>query len=132
MTTTAGDPENGGRVERAPDTPGTIRTWAHLLAGPTIFMVHFGAVYLLAETACAAERAPHLSFFGPGVLRVIVVALTIAAAAGAALAARTSHRRRQEAAGFTADLAAVGVLLALGSLVAILAVGVPALAIHPC
>ena len=132
MTATAGNPENGRRVEQAPDTPGTMRTWAHLLAGPIIFMVHFGAVYLLAETACAADHAPNLSFFGPGTLRVVVVALTVAAAVGTAIAARSSHRRRPQTSGYAAELAAVGFLLALGSLVAILAVGIPALVIDPC
>lgn len=132
MTSTPDDRPDDRPVEMPPEQRGTVGAWTHLLAGPTIFMTHFGSAYLLAEASCAAERSPRMEFFGPGVLRTVVVILTVLAAAGTGAAAWGSFRRFRSAPGFTSDLGFVGLLLAIGSFIGVLAVGVPALVLDPC
>lgn len=132
MTTTPGNRSDQRPVELPPDQPSTLSTWVHVLAGPTIFMAHFGVAYLLAETSCAADRSSRMAFFGPGALRAVVVAMTVLAAAASVASASRSFRRFRVESGYVADLALVGLLLAVGSFVAVLALGVPALVLDPC
>ena len=132
MTSAPDDRPDDHPVEVPPEQRGTIRAWVHLLAGPTIFMTHFGAIYLLAEASCAADRSPRMDFLALGVLRVVVVDLTVLAAAGTAVAAWRSFRRFRGARAFTSDMGFIGLLLAIGSFIGVLAVGVPALVLEPC
>lgn len=130
MSTT--DPASPRIAEQPPDNPSTIRLWVLLLAGPVLWIVHFMAVYLFAEAACAARESNDIAFFGTGAIVPIVVASTLVAAGVTGAAMLASWRGTR---GRTEDATAMGwagVLLGALSLVAILAVGLPALAVDPC
>ena len=59
-------------------------------------------------------------------------AMTVLAAAASVASASRSFRRFRVESGYVADLALVGLLLAVGSFVGVLAIGVPALVLDPC
>lgn len=123
----------GELVEEPPRQRSTIRLWAHLLAGPVLWSVHFGVVYFFSEAACAAREHPQrVPFIGEGVLVPVVVVSTLVL--GALLAASTwavwRVARRSE--GDQAVMAWGGVLLGALFLYAIVAVGLPALGLDPC
>ncbi|HEU5084965.1 MAG TPA: hypothetical protein VFU14_16610 [Acidimicrobiales bacterium] len=128
----ATDPASPRIAEEPPDNPSTIRLWVLLLAGPVLWIGHFMVVYLFAEAACAARESDDIPFFGTGAIVTIVVASTLVAAGLTALATVAAWRGTR---GREADATAMGwagVLLGALSIVAILAVGLPALAIDPC
>ena len=58
--------------------------------------------------------------------------MTVLAAAASVASASRSFRRFRVESGYVADLALVGLLLAVGSFVGVLAIGVPALVLDPC
>jgi hypothetical protein len=120
-----------------------------LVAGPVIWSAHFLLVYLVTEAGCSGD-GPGLRLFDPPVPEVVTLAAT-AAAAAAALACATWWYRRWRAgehepadeeaadlAGAHQDrdrggtLAFAGFLLSLLSVVTILFVGLPALALPSC
>lgn len=115
--------------------------WVFFLAGPVIWIVHFMAVYLLAEAACAAGAGgPRLLGFSLLAL-VTLVATVLAVGAAGVLAMRAYQiwRGRTDAssdwlAGAERDagLALLGWLLGAFFVVAILFVGVPAAFLDPC
>lgn len=104
------------------------RTWPVLvLYGPTIWITHFLAVYLIAEVGCAYPAT-----IGPWpAVVVITIALTVLAIAGIALIAARA-RRPEPSTDSLFPLQRVGALLAVLSVVATLFVGVPALVLDPC
>ncbi len=117
-------------LEPAVRQPGTFRMWLLTIGGPVIWIVHFGAVYLLAEAACTAQRSARIDFVGAETLRVAVVALTVIAVVGCvalAVAARRAARRRE-----AAVAVGVGVPLSLGAAVAVAATCLPVLVLAPC
>lgn len=112
-------------IERIPDNPSTLRDWAVLLGGPAIWISHFMAVYLVAEAGCE----------GLGLTEDVVVVFAVVATAVAAMAcgflARVAQRRRSVGQEWKLDLASGGFLLAIGSVMGVLAVGAPALVLTP-
>ena len=119
-------------VELAPDAPSTAALWLLMLAGPLLWITHFMVVYLGTEVVCGAESTTGLTFMSQGALVVAVVIATIVATAAAAAAGAYSWRRSRRDRGDDAALARAGALLAVVSVMAILAVGLPALAFPPC
>jgi hypothetical protein len=108
----------------------TRRRWALLLLGPVVWIVHFVAVYLTAETACTAERTGGIRFFGADGLTAFVIVATVLAG-GAGVAGTVAAHRRLRRPGATA-LDRVAVRLGLGSVLAVLAVGAPIVVLSPC
>lgn len=119
-------------VEEIPQQRSTVRDWALLLAGPVLWITHFMAVYLYSEAACVARESDALPVPGADALVPVVVAATVVAAFitvwATLLSWRAAHRRE----GDEAALGWAGALLGALSVVAILAVGLPALAVTPC
>jgi hypothetical protein len=127
----------------------TRSLWWILVSGPTIWLVHFMAVYLLADTAC---KTNWLAFRLAGIngLAVIVAGLTLLAIVGAVIFALQGLRlwRQGRDAGIRLDglsgkgyvdakarttfVAFAGMLLNLYSAVIILLTGAPALILRPC
>lgn len=130
MTTT--EPTRKPTAEEPPDSPSTIRVWALLLAGPVLWISHFMVVYLFAEAACAARESDDLPFFGTGAIAASVVGSTIVAAGLTAAATLASWRGARRGGEDAWTLGLAGVLLGVLSIIAILAVGLPALAVEPC
>lgn len=126
------DPGADRAVELPPDAPSTAPLWLLMLAGPILWIAHFAVVYLAAEAVCNAAETESMTFLTEGWLVVTVIAVTVIAAVSAALAAVYSWRRSRHDTGDDAALALAGMMLAMGSVVAILAVGLPALAFPPC
>jgi uncharacterized membrane protein len=119
-------------VEQPPSDRSSIRLWAVLLAGPVIWINHFMVVYLLAEAACAAVDSEDMWFIGSDALVAVTIAATVVAAAACVFAGWWTRRHATGAEGDESILAWAGVLLAIGSLVAVLAVGLPAAVLGPC
>lgn len=130
MTTT--DPAPHETVEEPPDAPSTIRLWVLLLAGPVLWIAHFMVVYLFAEAACAARDSDDLAFPGTGAIAAVVVVSTVVAAGVAGLATVASWRGTRGRRADATSLGWAGVLLGALSVLSILAVGLPALALDPC
>jgi hypothetical protein len=115
------------------------------VAGPVIWSVHFMLVYLVTEAGCSGD-GPGLSLFDPPVPKVATLAATAAAVAAALACARWWYRRwrgdgsepaADEAGGLTdhdrrETLAFAGFLLSLLSVLTVLLVGLPALALPSC
>lgn len=110
---------------------------AVVLAGPAIWSVHFLLVYLVAEAGCGGS-GPGLSVFAPPVPVVLTIVATAVAAAACLASAWWAYRRWRpaatgersrdlEGADPGGEMAFVGLLLALLSLVAVLFDGLPAL-----
>lgn len=127
---TAGSDERP--VEEVPQEPSTIRAWALLLVGPVLWILHFMAVYLFSEAACVARESADLPVPGADALVPVVVAATVVAAAITAWATKQSWRAAHRRGGDEAALGWAGALLGALSVVAILAVGLPALAVTSC
>lgn len=119
-------------VELPPEGPGSAPLWILLLSGPIIWISHFALVYLAAEAACAAAETEPMWFLPEGALVGAVVVATVVAATGSLAASVYSWRRSRSTSGDDSQIAVAGTLLALGSCAAILAVGLPALALTPC
>lgn len=151
-----GPEEPPGLARRGPPS----KIWLIVLAGPVIWFAHFGAVYLLSEVACRFGLLEG-EVLGLRALAVVVLAATIVAAAGALVPSVLAWRRWHhlvasgigtppEQRGAVSDrphpsgrvgaaspdrdrsLAFVGVLLGVMFVLAILAVGLPALVLAPC
>ena len=119
-------------IELIPAEPSTRRDWAVLLGGPVTWFVHFMVVYLVAQAACESAETPDMRFIGTSALSVGVVVATVVAGAVCLAIARVAHVRTRRDRRETIDLATIGLLLAVGSFAAVLAVGVPALVLEPC
>ncbi len=130
MSTT--DPASPQIAEVPPNSPSTIRLWVLLLAGPVLWIGHFIVVYLFAETACAARASDDIPFPGTGAIVPVVVVSTLVAAGFTGLATLASWRGTRGRAEDATAMGWAGVLLGALSVLAILAVGLPALAIDPC
>ncbi|NNE13183.1 MAG: hypothetical protein HKN41_13165 [Ilumatobacter sp.] len=123
-------------------TPGRVASsLALLLAGPAIWMAHFWIVYLAAEASCTAERRPTVGFTGDrGLTAIIVVATVIGVGlcVASAFANRAQHVRRADRGDQRVNPAPVGELgrlglwLAIGAAVSIVAVGLPIVVLAPC
>lgn len=116
--------------EPAAWTRSTRRFWAVLLAGPVIWIVHFAAVYLAAEAACTPAVEDRWPAVDESSLRVFIVAATVVAAVGCVVAALVAWRamRRPDA----SPLHRASVVLAIGSVASVIAVGGPVLVLGPC
>lgn len=111
-------------IERVPDNPSTLRDWIVLLGGPAIWMSHFMIVYLVAEAGCAELELSEGALVAFSVVATVVAALACGALAWVA-------RRRSAGQEWKLDFASGGFLLAIGSLMGVLAVGAPALVLSP-
>ena len=127
----------------------TRSLWWILISGPTIWLVHFMAVYLLAETAC---KTNWLAFriLGINALAAIVVGLTLVAILGAVIFGLQGLRlwrkgrdmgiRQDELGGKgfvdgparTTFIAFAGMLLNFYSAIIILLTAAPTLILRPC
>lgn len=116
-------------AELPPSSPTSVATWAALLSGPVVWISHFMVVYLLVEAACG--RAPIVDL-EPRTIAGLVLATTGGASLTCAAGAWWAWRRYQARDGFEASLGLAGVLLAVGSLASVLAVGLPAAWLQPC
>ena len=123
------DPETP--VELPPATPPSIGIWATVLAGPVIWAAHFLAVYLAAEAVCAAEanHALVMGLMGRDLLVLFVVVATGLAGLGATVAAGVARRRL---AADDSPIWRVSLLLSVGSIIAIVVVGLPTLVVGTC
>lgn len=121
----------------------TRTTWVVLLAGPVIWAVHFGVVYLVAEAGCPGTRLAIEPFLPPVPTTVTIVATVVAVVACLAAAGWAFRRSRTgtpdgeaedetSARGRHRELAFVGMLLSLVSAMAVLFVGAPALVFPGC
>lgn len=110
-------------------TRSTVTTWLLVLAGPVVWITHFATVYLNAEATCASVRNRRIDYLGPTVLTRFVVVATVVAVAVIAVAAVIAWRRSN-----TRDevMHRLAVILSVGSIAAVLAVGLPILWLDPC
>lgn len=122
----------GETVEEPPPDRSTIRLWVHLLVGPVLWITHFMAVYLFADAACVARTSDELPVPGSSAIVPIVIVATVLAALLTAAATAWNVRTARSATGDAAVMAWAGSLLAALSVIAILAVGLPAAALDPC
>lgn len=144
---TAGDGNVEPTAAASPEARRRFLTLAGLfLAGPSIWMIHFFAVYLLAEALCAVSvSAEVLSLPVLSALTLLATALAVVAAAVTTVLAYRRWRRSrspshvaddeqppESEAGQDADIALAGFLLGILFIVAILFVGLPAAVLHPC
>lgn len=118
-------------------------TMLMFLAGPLIWTAHFFFVYLVLEAGCTGDGAG-LNLFDPPVPTVVTLAATAVAALACLATAGWGYRRwradrqeRPEGAGLepldpAGSLAFAGILLSLMGFVAVLFVGLPALALPAC
>ena len=111
-------------------TPSTIGTWVLTLAGPVVWIVHFGLVYLTAEATCEALRTDDMRFAGEVTLEWIVVIATAVAVLTCAAAGVAAWRRRDDPA--REAMMTIGTLLSVGAAASVLAVGLPVLVVGPC
>lgn len=123
-------------IERIPDAPSTLPDWAALLAGPVIWIVYFGIVYLAAEASCVPAPKDQYDIIGTDALVVLTVVATVVAAlaaAGVAWAAgqRMRHRDQHGDEHYVVDLSRAGSITAIGALIGIIAVGAPAVYLNP-
>jgi hypothetical protein len=107
-------------------TPSLAASWLALLGGPVVWLTHFAAVYLVAEAACAGRSR------APDGLALFIFVATVVGAALAALSGAFAWRRVGSTGGHHAALARAGVLLAAGSVLSVLSVGLPIVALEPC
>lgn len=108
----------------------TRRFWAVLLAGPVIWIVHFAVVYLAAETACTPTVASRWPAIDEESLRAFIVVATLVAAAAGVIAAVVAWRAMR--APDASPLTRAAVVLAIGSVASVIAVGGPVLVLGPC
>lgn len=123
-------------IERIPDTPSTLPDWAALLAGPAIWITHFGIVYLAAEASCVPTPEDQYDIIGSDGLFVLTVVATVVAALAAAAvawAARQRMRYHDERGEehYVVDLARTGFITAIGAVISVIAVGAPAVYLNP-
>lgn len=111
-------------------TASSRRLWVHMLIGPTIWIVHFLVVYLLAEWACDPVENLGPPRMEGAALITPVTAITVVAAASAGVAATVSWRSARRDGGSLLHM--VGWMLSAGSALTILAVGLPILWLSPC
>jgi drug/metabolite transporter (DMT)-like permease len=110
--------------------PSSWRLWVVLLGGPTTWFVHFMVVYLTAEAVCTPPLVGSEQPWSDTTLDTFVFVATIVGAlvcvALATVAAVALRRERQQ------SLWWVGIVLAVGSCAAVVAVGLPSLVVGPC
>lgn len=121
----------------ADQRPGFWTSWpVLLLAGPTIWILHFWIVYLWAEAACAAALpSDGGSSVAPLTAAATVVAVVAIAAFGfkAGAAFKAIGARHSEASNDPRPvLYLLGALLAGLSVIATVFVALPALVLRPC
>jgi hypothetical protein len=103
-------------------------TFAVLLAGPVIWLVHFMVVYLVAEAGCTGG-GPGLELLDPPVPSVVTVIATVVAAGGCVATTVWGHRRWR---GGEEPLALVGALLSGLFGVTVVMVGLSAIVFRSC
>lgn len=122
-------------VELIPDDSSNLREWATLLAGPAIWIGHFGIVYLAAEASCVPTSADQYDIISSDVLVVLTAVATVVAAVAAAAVAWLAWKRlegrseREER--DVVDLSLAGCITAIGAVIGVIAVGAPALYLDP-
>lgn len=110
--------------------PSSWRLWLLLLGGPTIWFGHFMVVYLAAEAVCTPKLIGDEQPWTDATLDGFVVVATVVAVVLCLIVSGLSYRRlRREPRQW---LWWVSVVLALGSALSVMAVGVPALAVGTC
>lgn len=110
--------------------PSSWRLWVVFLGGPATWFVHFMIVYLTAEAVCTPPLVGSEQPWSDTALDTFVLIATVVAAVACialALVATVAGRREPEQ-----WLWWVSAVLATGSCVAVLAVGLPSLVVGPC
>lgn len=132
-TTRAAGGDLDPQVDAPPHQRSTLRDWALLLAGPVLWITHFGIVYLFAEAACAAREAGDaFQLPGTGAISPVIVVSTVVLAVVTAAATAVSWRTIGTSDGDRESMARGGALLGALSVVAIVSVGLPAIWLDPC
>jgi TRAP-type C4-dicarboxylate transport system permease small subunit len=87
------DPTAGGEATGVGGTPVPVdlssdrrarRIWALFVAGPVIWLTHFGVVYLVAEAGCTGD-GPGLRVFDPPVPTIVTGVTTVLAVVASAI-----------------------------------------------
>ena len=125
--------------EVPPKGRSSIWIWATVLVGPVTWITHFMVVYLAAEVICTqgTGRQPLISSTALGALILGATAVALAVVSlGAVLTWRRGTRRAGVGEGGEgtdgAPLRFAGLLLSIGSVMAILFVGLPVIWLRPC
>lgn len=120
-------------VEEVPSGPTSARTWLRMLAGPLIWSLHFLAVYLPSEAVCTSVEPGAPSLAAPGFMTFVLVATVVAALASLGAALHSWRRSRDGALDAPSRAVAwVGTLLAIGSCLSVVAVGLPVMFLDGC
>ena len=109
--------------------PSSLWLWVVVLGGPAVWFTHFMVVYLAAEAVCTPARVGSEQPWSDGTLNTFIAAATGVAVALCVADALYAWRRMR---GEGPALWWVGLVLAVGSAVSIVAVGLPALMVGPC
>ena len=110
--------------------PSSWRLWVVLLGGPAAWFAHFMAVYLTAEAVCTPPLVGSEQPWSDTTLDTFVLIATIVVAltcVAVAVVATVALRREPHQ-----WLWWVAIVLAVGSCLAVLAVGLPSLVVGPC
>lgn len=136
-------------VVELPEGPSSRSIWVLFLAGPTVWFLHFMAVYLVVEAVCTGGR-PDRELLGLPLVSTFTLLATVAAVpviAGFAVAAyrrwrdlertvsgQSDDREEEEtvARGHDRALAFAGFALGLLFILGVLFTGLPALWLTPC
>jgi len=114
--------------------PTSLWMWVVVLGGPAIWFGHFMVVYLTAEAVCTPRLVgsgePSEQLWSNATIDAFVLLATIAATGACVVDALVARRRARAEDGD--GLWWVGGVLAVGSALAVIAVGVPALVVGPC
>ena len=124
-----------GVQEETTSPPRGARRWRWVLAAPVLWFVYFMVVYLFAEAACHDGSARFDVAGVDGVATITVLSTVLAV--GLTVPIVSSAARRVLAADATGeregrDLDLIALLLSGCFLLAIIAVGIPALVLQPC
>jgi hypothetical protein len=114
--------------------PTSLWMWVTVLLGPVTWFAHFMTVYLTAEAVCTpiliGARSPSDQPWSASTFDGFVLAATVVGVVICTVDAFIAGRRARGSGG--QGMWWIGLALALGSAVAIVAVGIPALVVEPC
>ena len=118
-------------IERIPDAPSSLGRWVVAVGGPAVWITHFMVVYLAGELTCVSRLTNEWTPISGDVLIGVTVTATVVAAVACAALAVVARRRMAATDAETTDFAFLGFLLSVGSIIGVVAVGVPVLALSP-
>ena len=114
-------------IERIPDDPSTLGRWVVAVGGPVVWISHFMFVYLAGEVTCVSRLTNEWTLISGDALIGLTVAATVVAVLACSALAVVARRRMRATDRETIDLAFLGFLLSIGSIIGVVTVAVPAL-----